>query len=188
MTDFAMLEIAAMAARIHQIIVHSDGKVYACDGPGQNPYPWNPLDDDGDALRLANRTNTCIEFGYCMDDAPIVRCGLIEDRESWPQVGNFPDPGKATRRAIVEAVVAAQKVYEDAIAGVVPEVIPLPPESAIPAYQLLGRGDIVQRGDEVLADDTVNWLPLVGWEVGMQWGSHLMPMRRRLEATGESCA
>lgn len=315
MSDVALLEVAARAARIHQIIVHSDGKVYACDGPGQNPHPWNPLDDDGDTLRLANSTGTCIEFGYCMDDAPIVRCGPLEERENWPQVGNFPDPGKATRRAVVEAVVAAQLAYEDAIAGVAPpqanpapsEVATLsfqkrvepwllacfgeeiandsrernhrfleealelvqaggctvsearqlveyvfgrpagevgqeaggvmvtfaafcrahridmheagevelariwtmlekirvkhagkPKHSPLPGpsnpqapatYNLLGRGDIIQRGDEALADDTVNWLPLVGWEVGLQWDSHLVPMRRRLEAkTGESRA
>jgi hypothetical protein len=46
-------------------------------------------------------------------------------------------------------------------------------------YHLLGRGDVIQRGDEVLADDTVTWLPLVGWEVGKEWGSNFMPMRRR---------
>jgi hypothetical protein len=49
------------------------------------------------------------------------------------------------------------------------------------AHQLLGRGDIIQRGDEVLADDTVTWLPLHGWEIGSEWGSNFMPMRRRAD-------
>jgi hypothetical protein len=78
---------------------------------------WNPRDDDGDALRLANRVGICIEFGFCLDDAPIVRCGRIEDRDNWPQVANFPDSGKATRRAIVEAAAAIQMEYEAAAAA-----------------------------------------------------------------------
>ena len=77
---------------------------------------WNPLADDGDAMRLANRCCICIEFGYCSDDAPVVRCGQIENWADWPMVANFPDPGKATRRAIVEAAVAKQLEYERVIA------------------------------------------------------------------------
>jgi hypothetical protein len=53
------------------------------------------------------------------------------------------------------------------------------------AHQLLGRGDIIQRGDEVLADDTVTWLPLHGWEIGSEWGSNFMPMRRRADGVKE---
>lgn len=58
---------------------------------------------------------------------------------------------------------------------------PAPPAT----YRLLERGEVVQRGDEVLADDTVNWLPLAGWEVGMEWnGAANMPVRRRSPPTG----
>lgn len=78
---------------------------------------WNPLKDDGDTLRLANRCGISIEFGYCSDDAPVVRCGPIEDRDNWPQVPNFPDPNAATRRAVVEAVAAQQDQLEQAMSA-----------------------------------------------------------------------
>jgi hypothetical protein len=64
---------------------------------------WNPLTDDGDAFRLAVRLKICIEFGHCLDDAPVVRCGPEWERENWPEHANFPDPRAATRRAIVRA-------------------------------------------------------------------------------------
>lgn len=67
---------------------------------------WNPLTDDGDALRLANKLRLCIEFGYCLDDAPIVMCGLPEARESWTEHQHFPDSLAETRRAIVRAAAA----------------------------------------------------------------------------------
>lgn len=66
---------------------------------------WNPLRKDDDALRLAVDLEICVEFGYCLDDAPIVRCGPQWERDQWPQDGNFPDPYLATRRAIVRAAV-----------------------------------------------------------------------------------
>lgn len=73
---------------------------------------WNPLTDDGDALRLATATMICVEFGYCQDSAPIIRCGYIEDRDSWKMYPNFPNPHIATRRAIVTAAAEIQKQNE----------------------------------------------------------------------------
>jgi hypothetical protein len=106
--DRELLELAARAVWAER----DEAGVYWLSGE-----PWNPLESDGDALRTANRTGICIEFGSCADDAPIVRCGPAEDRNNWPQVCNFPDPGKATRHAIVEAVAAQQRIYEAARLG-----------------------------------------------------------------------
>ncbi|MNR71474.1 hypothetical protein D3C71_21000 [compost metagenome] len=49
-------------------------------------------------------------------------------------------------------------------------------------YRILDAGDTIARGDELLADDAVTWLPLAGWEVGRTWHNGLVPMRRRVEA------
>ena len=67
---------------------------------------WRPPEDDGDALRLANRLRICVEFGYCEDDAPVIWVGLIEDRRNWTRYAHFPDPNAATRRAIFRAAIA----------------------------------------------------------------------------------
>ena len=49
------------------------------------------------------------------------------------------------------------------------------------AYRLLTKNDVVQAGDEVLADDTVSWLPVVGWEIGMNYSPAIfVPVRRAL--------
>ncbi len=61
---------------------------------------WDPLGDDGDALRLANNLNINIQFGSCMDDAPIVTCSSDLCEQSFT-CGNFPDPYKETRKMIV---------------------------------------------------------------------------------------
>ncbi|NOV27399.1 hypothetical protein E5S69_28260 [Cupriavidus necator] len=98
MTDRDLLVLAAKAAGMRLMRTPDVGGVFVLDG-----REWNPLEDDGDALRLAVSLHICIEFGYCADDAPIVYCGRSEYRRDWPQMANFPDPYKATRRAIVRA-------------------------------------------------------------------------------------
>ena len=52
MTDRELLEAAAKAAGIERWY-WSSGLVIV--GPATREEPWNPLDDDGDALRLAVR-------------------------------------------------------------------------------------------------------------------------------------
>ena len=98
MTDKELLELAAKAAN-YELASTKDGYPLWRNGVGI----WNPLTDDGDALRLAVKLFLCVEFGYCKDDAPIVMCGQIEERQEWPINMNFPDPCAATRRAIVRA-------------------------------------------------------------------------------------
>ncbi len=55
-----------------------------------------------------------------------------------------------------------------------------PPAPAVETgYRLLTVKDVVQKGDQVLSDDTVSWRPLSGWEIGMAYRpALLMPVRR----------
>lgn len=54
-----------------------------------------------------------------------------------------------------------------------------------PAYRLLAQGEQIKAGDEVLSDDTLSWLPLVGWETRITWdGAALMPIRRCTRGVG----
>lgn len=110
MTDNEMLLLAAKALNL-EIQEHAEipsGGLWITLN-GRDSF-WNPLLDDGEALRLANDLNLSIEFTSCQDDAPVVwvRDGFgYEERH-----GNFPDPYKATRRAIVKAAAEQQKTYE----------------------------------------------------------------------------
>ena len=70
MTDRELLELTARAARIY-LVWHGDTDpwCYAETDPG---IKWNPLADDGDALRLAVKLNLltteCVEdWKWCRD-------------------------------------------------------------------------------------------------------------------------
>ena len=97
MTDRELLELAARAA----------GYIYVEDSFCQreglmmiNFSMWNPLTDDGDAMRLEIDAQINIEFAFCEDDAPIVIAG---DRCNQVQECLAPDFKANTRRAIVRA-------------------------------------------------------------------------------------
>lgn len=69
MEDRELLEMAAKAARIHlewvadqprEVVSHWSGNPE--DGGELRDYDWNPLNDDGDALRLAVTLRIEIEF------------------------------------------------------------------------------------------------------------------------------
>jgi hypothetical protein len=87
--DRELLELAAKAAGMP----HSDSQWSEYDA---EYVPWNPLDDDGDALRLAVKFLFEIDMGR----------GCIAIRHSTGikilQAFNY-DPLAATRRAIVRA-------------------------------------------------------------------------------------
>ncbi len=118
MNDRELLEMAAKAAGIEH--VNYDGVDY--DGGaglvivgehGQHLHGWNPLKDDGDALRLAVKLqlticNEHISAGsaYCIASG----FGIDSDAPSFPEVDSgenesevIPDDYAATRRAIVLA-------------------------------------------------------------------------------------
>lgn len=69
---------------------------------------WNPLADDGDALRLAVKLN--IEFA-CFDDQQSVNAGVWSlDGKSWDCMTQYNgDKLAATRRAIVRSAAAIEK-------------------------------------------------------------------------------
>jgi hypothetical protein len=106
MTDKELLEASSKAAGIAYVgydpeagmQVMYEKKQRTC---GNEYWYWNPLTDDGDALRLAVKLNLLI-LPYPADNA--VRVVNFESNEntivSW---GLPPDPYAATRRAITRA-------------------------------------------------------------------------------------
>jgi len=103
MNDRELLELAAKAYGLP--LGYGDGEYFYCEhgpfGPamygkrGYAPLQWNPLTDDGDALRLA------VKLGIRIANMNGRACAFIGLRESWePEVD---DPYAATRRAIVRA-------------------------------------------------------------------------------------
>ncbi|HDR9134425.1 TPA: hypothetical protein QDA91_005600 [Burkholderia vietnamiensis] len=110
MTNRELLELAAKAAgyRVHGWI---NDKLYVINGPNPaeyyDPFSWNPLSDDGDALRLAVALRIDLHF----EEQPSW-CGEIveafspmrEDGSRHCEMRELkPDPNAATRRAIVRA-------------------------------------------------------------------------------------
>tara|TARA_R110002126_G_scaffold145459_1_gene291536 strand:+ start:3838 stop:4164 length:327 start_codon:yes stop_codon:yes gene_type:complete len=98
MNDKELLELAAKAAGIKALWA-PDGVLRDCTNghPAQNIYSaplWNPLTDNGDALRLAVKLHINIEISN-VDD--LVRANRdFEERYT-------TDPYAAIRRAIVRA-------------------------------------------------------------------------------------
>ena len=101
MTDKELLELAAKAAGIEYHIDHIDGCPKVINSNG---YIWNPLSDDGQALRLAVKLGFCV-IVFARFDQPDVWVGYRhsenEGRNVAEELGN--DPYAATRRAIVRA-------------------------------------------------------------------------------------
>ena len=93
MTDRELLELAAKAAGIGQHLLTPDAR--AADGFRE----WNPLTDDGDALRLAVQSRLGINLTY--EDVAIV--GQEHTQAQFCLEQNGDDPFAATRRAIVRA-------------------------------------------------------------------------------------
>ena len=105
MTDGELLELAAKAYASEDVIKTMRGfervvgysEAMCC----QIMTEWNPLTDDGDALRLAAklsmRIDTCVKTGcaarYGIDCENVIYVGISSDN----------DLLKATRRAIVRA-------------------------------------------------------------------------------------
>ena len=102
-TDKELLELAAKSAgydvKPHQNHAVSSNLVFIFKGKN-----WNPLTDDGDALRLAVKLNLSICTGPCQSSATSIDGALY---------GFFPKEDSiyqcqyaATRRAIVRAAAA----------------------------------------------------------------------------------
>lgn len=99
MTDSELLELAAKAAGIYKDAL--DCEWY--DPHGYVRPDWNPLTDDGDALRLAVKLR--LECMYEATELGPCHCQFWIAGEGFKQViePHNDDPYAATRRAIVRA-------------------------------------------------------------------------------------
>lgn len=99
MTDRELLEFAAKAVGLR---FETNEKTVAVESPFiPDVYyrDWNPLHDDGDALRLAVQVGIAI----CPSNVSVIawRLDAVDRDEALELLGNYP--AKATRRAIVRA-------------------------------------------------------------------------------------
>lgn len=114
MTNRALIERAAKAAGI--IIKPNDAPIHdnltilywLIQDPFRGWMPYDPINDDGDALRLA------VKLGLTVDVRPLAVC-IWRGRKQFPSFGMTEgdnDLCPATRRAIVRAAAALLPVDE----------------------------------------------------------------------------
>lgn len=106
MNDRELIDLAAKAAGIVDGHWLNDHSYWV--GPYDGGYDWNPLTDDGDALRLAVKLWIDISFPpYMKHERPVVHAGKYWDNSDgcWYPHEELrgTDPYAATRRAIVKA-------------------------------------------------------------------------------------
>ncbi len=110
MSDKQLLQDAAKAAGI-KLVFDPDGLPRDCTDmePAMNIFSakvWNPIDDDGDALRLAVKLRLKIE-PYLLRESTLRVCVATEAQFTDTDYGFhedcIADPYAATRRAIVRA-------------------------------------------------------------------------------------
>jgi hypothetical protein len=94
MTDKELLEAAARAARI-EIEPHPNNKTCSALLFVHKRSNWNPLTDDGDALRLS------VQLGIDISFNEVAQCVYAD--ECMEPFSRNPDRNAATRRAIVRA-------------------------------------------------------------------------------------
>ena len=115
MTDRELLELVAKAAGLefdptaktaHGLMVVRDGAVCQSD-----QVLWNPLSDDGDALRLAVKLSLDINPYPKTKEVAAIQWGNSDvTHKVFERVGS--DPYAATRRAIVRAAAEIGKGLE----------------------------------------------------------------------------
>lgn len=100
-TDRELLELAAKAAGIKHVGPGLGGVCLLIPDPKGREYPtgWNPLDDDGDALRLAT------ELGIGFNWSKVRGQAYVHTAHVFVEFGSKGQPSRqeATRRAIVRA-------------------------------------------------------------------------------------
>lgn len=97
-SDRELLELAAKAVNFEIIRLYQDETRGACIDDGKNVLQWNPLHDDGDALRLAVKLN--MDFTLSGEHAAVAQAG-----SAMAQVYCNGDASSAARRAIVRVAV-----------------------------------------------------------------------------------
>jgi hypothetical protein len=103
-TDRELLVLAARAAGMKLVYAPDDGPCRGCQFIDGKSAAWNPLADDGDALRLAVRLR--IDFYEGDDDGPAAYAGYFVRgiaRQRFATERHNSDKYAATRRAIVRA-------------------------------------------------------------------------------------
>lgn len=118
-TDRELLELAAKAAGLNVVWYGAHfGEGFRIKGEQvgyRHGQPWNPLNDDGDALRLAVKLNLQVTPGtYNKDEASAFHAGAGEAHE---HVHYQQDLLAATRRAIVLAAAQIGKTNQPGEAG-----------------------------------------------------------------------
>ena len=104
MTDKELIELAAKAAGLHVKVASNSGRGLKVHG---NCNWWNPLTDDGDALRLAVKLGIELEFfSSTVYAGPRKTAKYAVDKE------HDLDMAAATRRAIVRAAAQIGKEME----------------------------------------------------------------------------
>lgn len=95
MTDRELLELAAKASGVSGFLVDAGLNI------GSNAFPkvWNPLTDDGDALRLAVK----LRIGLGDRETVVTAFHKQGMSKGAVYVEEYGDPCAATRRAIVRA-------------------------------------------------------------------------------------
>jgi hypothetical protein len=97
MSDTELLELAAKAAG-YKHHWHSDGLLI-----DEQCGPWNPLTDDGDALRLAVKLNLSMRFDSVPDGVGVFVYGEWDGAPGGANETYEDDGLAAVRRAIVQA-------------------------------------------------------------------------------------
>ena len=104
MTDRELLEAAARAAGMSKMLAWTPGATPWLRVDPDLSRPWNPLTDDGDALRLAVKLELVVDFAQectgSLDHVRKIAEGICHDKA---------DPCAATRRAIVLAAAELAK-------------------------------------------------------------------------------
>lgn len=108
MDDVELLELAAKAAGYQVEWVRNSGCFYRCEEEIGREQ-WDPLEDDGDALRLAVALRLDVFFFEGFREVHSSHC-MIGESENWERYGD--DPHAATRRAIVRAAAEMAKTPE----------------------------------------------------------------------------
>jgi len=107
MNDRELLELAAKAAGREWLSYHHTKGLCCRDNSygGLIDYYWNPLTDDGDALRLAVKLNLFLFHAWTHAEGVPLANVVVQNAEQTVTCGEIKgdNPCAATRRAIVRA-------------------------------------------------------------------------------------
>jgi hypothetical protein len=111
MMDRELLEAAAKAAQLEGEHLWAGDAGISVWTPQSGARFWNPLTDDGDALRLAVKLNLQVtHYGDCVGVGKWD--GTRQEVEEWTGMTGA-DPYAATRRAIVRAAASIRRAGKE---------------------------------------------------------------------------